>query len=182
MKELALHLMDIAENSVAARARTITLEVIEDLRADRLTLSVQDDGKGMSPDMVACVVDPFVTTRTTRKVGLGIPLFKEAAEQCHGGLWIDSQVGVGTRITAEFQHSHIDRMPLGHLADTVLTLLIGHPQIHWILRYRHNDYTFDFDDAPLKQELGDLPLTEPDALKFIREMLEEGIANAVSNQ
>ncbi|RPI30832.1 MAG: ATP-binding protein, partial [Chloroflexota bacterium] len=111
MREIALHLLDIAENSVAAGAKNIAISVCEDLTSDRLRASVSDDGKGMDADLVARVTDPFVTSRTTRKVGLGIPLFKAAAEACNGCLDIVSQPGKGTCIEVEFQHSHIDRMP-----------------------------------------------------------------------
>lgn len=177
MRELALHLLDIAENSVAANASTIGIEVDEDLKTDRLKLAVTDNGKGMDAAMVASVVDPFVTSRTTRKVGLGIPLLKEAAEMCNGYLKIDSTVGKGTRLECEFQHSHIDRMPLGDVAGTLLTLVIANPHIQWLLHYRVNDAVFEFDSLPIVQELGDVSLTEPSILAFVREMLQEGIAD-----
>ncbi len=175
MRELALHLLDIAENSVAAGSRNILIGVEEDLRADRLRMCVQDDGRGMDAEMVAKVVDPFVTTRTTRKVGLGIPLLKLAAESCNGFLKIDSTPGIGTRLEVEFQHSHIDRMPLGDLTSTLLNLLVAYPHIHWTFSYRVNDKDFFFDDAPIKAELQDVPLTEPDVLSFLREYLGGGI-------
>ena len=175
MRELALHLLDIAENSIAAGAKTVRLTVEEDLRADRLRLCVEDDGQGMDERMVAMVTDPFVTTRTTRKVGLGIPLLKAAAEACDGGLSLTSKVGEGTRLECEFRHSHIDRMPLGDLAGTMLTLMVGAPQVHWIYRHRVNEAEFVFDDQAIKAELGEVPLTEPEVLKFVREMLEQGV-------
>ena len=177
MRELALHLLDIAENSVAANASTIEIEVNEDFKSDRLKLAVTDNGKGMDAAMVARVVDPFVTSRTTRKVGLGIPLLKEAAEMCNGYLKIDSTVGKGTRLECEFQHSHIDRMPLGDVASTLLTLVIANPHIQWLLNYRVNDAVFEFDSLPIVQELGDVSLTEPSILTFVREMLQDGIAD-----
>ncbi len=180
MRELALHLLDIAQNSVAAGARNITVTVDENSWRDRLTLSVADDGKGMDAALVARVTDPFVTTRTTRQVGLGIPLLKEAAEACNGGLQIASTVGQGTQVTVEFQRSHIDRMPLGDLAGTMLTLVVSDPLIHWTLRYRVDEREFVFDDAPLKTELGAVPLTEPAVLAFVREMLEQGIKSVHS--
>ncbi len=177
MRELALHLLDIAENSVAAGAKTVAVTVEEDTPTDRLRLSVEDDGKGMDEEMAAMVSDPFVTSRTTRKVGLGIPLLKAAAEACNGWLRIRSEVGKGTRLECEFQHSHIDRMPLGDVAGTMLSLSVGAPQIHWVYRHRVNGSEFVFDDQPIKGELGDLPLTEPDILSFVRETLQQGVAN-----
>ncbi len=177
MREIALHLLDIAENGATAGAKTIQITVEEDTLRDRLKTIVQDDGRGMDADLLARVTDPFVTSRTTRKVGLGIPLFKAAAEACNGGLVIDSAPGHGTCVTAEFQRSHIDRMPLGDLVGTVLTLVIGFPGIHWIFRYRLDGAEFVFDDEPVKQALGDdVLLTEPAILTFIKDLLREGIA------
>jgi hypothetical protein len=189
MREIALHLLDIAENSVAANAKNITLTVCEDLQGDRLTASVIDDGKGMSTEMTANVMDPFVTSRTTRKVGLGIPLFKAAAESCNGNLIIHSEIGKGTRLNVEFQHSHIDRMPLGDLSSTMLTLFVAYPEIHWLFDYEaipvngKPKENFVFDTQPIMAELGDMPLTEPVVLTFIREYIESGVARvrATSN-
>ncbi len=176
MRELTLHLLDIAENSVAAQSRNITLTVVEDLAGDRLHMAVEDDGKGMDAEMVAQVVDPFFTSRTTRKVGLGIPLLKAAAEACDGYLTITSAVGRGTSVDVEFKHSHIDRMPLGDVAGTVLSLVIAFPAIHWKLVYRVNDQEFEFDDLPVKEALDGVPLTEPPILAYIRQLLQDGIS------
>ena len=175
MRELSLHLLDIAENSVAANASQVKIIVIEDSKTDLLQMSVEDNGKGMDAEMVARVIDPFVTSRTTRKVGLGIPLLKEAAEACNGFLKITSQVGVGTLVFVQFQLSHIDRMPLGNLADTFFQLLTTNPSIHWIFEYRVNEKTFEFDDAPVKAELGDIPMTEPSILSYLHETIVTGI-------
>jgi anti-sigma regulatory factor (Ser/Thr protein kinase) len=181
MKEIALHLLDLAENSVSAGARRVQISVCEDLRADKLSAAVEDDGRGMSPEMVKAVVDPFVTSRTTRKVGLGIPLLKEAAEASNGGLTISSEPGVGTKVAATFQHSHIDRMPLGKLDSTILGLTVGHPDVHWVFDYtvqpaQGNLAQFVFDDEPIKEILADTPLTHPDVLAYLRETLETGIS------
>jgi hypothetical protein len=175
LRELALHLLDIAENGVSAQAKNITIEVFENSSDDRLIMSVIDDGKGMDAEMVAKIIDPFVTSRTTRKVGLGIPLLKAAAESCNGFLKIHSATGKGTRVDVEFKNSHIDRMPLGDLASTMLTLTICSPEVHWILNYKRDDKQFIFDDAPIKLELGDIPLCEPSILSFVRKVLEEGV-------
>ena len=128
MREIALHLLDLAENSVSAGAKNITIAICEDQRADKLTTSIADDGRGMDAETVKKVIDPFYTSRTTRKVGLGIPLFKGAAEDCNGTLTIASTPGLGTTVTATFQHSHIDRMPLGNLPETFLGLTVGSVQ------------------------------------------------------
>jgi anti-sigma regulatory factor (Ser/Thr protein kinase) len=178
MRELSLHLLDIAENGVSAGAQNVTITIVEDLRTDRLQLAVEDDGRGMDETMVEQVTNPFITTRTTRKVGLGIPLLKLAAEMCDGSLKVESTPNVGTTVNVDFQRSHIDRMPLGDLPGTMLSLLIGWPQVHWVLRYRVDEEEFVFDDAPIKKELGDaLPLSDPEVIGFLRGALREGIAD-----
>ena len=182
MREITLHLLDIVENSVAAQAKSIQITIMEDLASDHLTVSVKDDGKGLDSEMLKLVVDPFVTSRTTRKVGLGIPLFKAAAEACNGSLEINSSPGLGTCLTADFQRSHIDRMPLGDIAGTFLTLLAAHPEISWHFLYRARlpealaFDAYDFDDQAVKEILGDISLTEPEVLSYLRGELEEGIS------
>ena len=175
MRELALHILDIAENSISAGATRIKITVEEDLKADRLRIQVEDNGKGMDSATLARITDPFVTSRTTRKVGLGIPFFKAAAEACDGSLDIQSEPSLGTTVNVDFKRSHIDRMPLGDLTGTLLTLIIGTPEVHWLFEYRMDQRTFIFDDQPIKETLDGVPLTEPAVMKFIREMLQEGI-------
>jgi len=180
MREIALHLLDIAENSAAAESQNIRMEVHEDLSRDLLTACVTDDGRGMDVTTAQKVQDPFYTTRTTRNVGLGIPLLKLAAEMADGHFSLLSEPGKGTCVKAVFRHSHIDRMPLGDLSATFLTALVSHPDIHWTFIYQVTDKNgnsgdFSFDDAELKTELGDLSLTEPEVLTFVHGMIEEGI-------
>lgn len=175
MRELSLHLLDIAENSVAANATQVKLAVIEDDRTDLLQMSVEDNGKGMDAETVAKITDPFVTSRTTRKVGLGLPLLKEAAEACNGFLKITSQLGVGTRVEVQFQRSHIDRMPLGNLAETYFQLLILNSQINWTFLYRFNDRAFELDDHEIKSSLDGIPFTEPEIIAALRKMISDGI-------
>lgn len=170
MRELALHILDIAENSVAAKAARVDIQVIEDSMQDVLYISVEDNGCGMDAETVAKVIDPFVTSRTTRKVGLGIPLLKAAAEACNGWLKISSTLGIGTLLEVQFQRSHIDRMPLGNLADTFLTLLVGAPEIQWVFLYRVDAASFNFDSQPIMEELEGVSLTEPAVLAYLREL------------
>ena len=181
MRELSLHLLDIVENSISAKSKNILIEVIEDTNTDKLRMSVLDDGVGMDSDMVTKITDPFVTSRTTRKVGLGIPLLKAAAEGCNGSFSINSTPGKGTRIDVVFQLSHIDRMPLGNISDTISSLVIGSPEVHWVFRYKINDMEFEFDDAPIKHELEGVSLTEPPVITFIRHYIEDGIRDIKSN-
>jgi len=175
LRELSLHLLDIAENSVNAKAKNIDILVSEDSRSDRLSMMIVDDGSGMDSETAARVTDPFVTSRTTRKVGLGLPFLKMAAESCGGFLALQSQKGAGTRVEVEFQRSHIDRMPLGDLSGTILSLVIGFPQVHWSFTYRGNDAEYKFDDMEIKKELEGIPLSEPNVIKFLREMIQDGI-------
>jgi hypothetical protein len=186
MREIALHLLDIAENSVAAESKNISIHVREDLFSDRLSACVIDDGRGMDAETAQQVQDPFYTTRTTRNVGLGIPLLKLAAEMAEGSFSLQSEPGKGTWVEAEFRNSHLDRMPLGDLSATFLSLLVSHPQIDWTFLYRVTDANkqscdFLFESAELKSELGDISLTEPEVLTFVRGIIEEGI-NAVALQ
>ena len=182
MREIVLHLLDLAENSVSAGAHAITISVCEDLQADRLTARIEDDGRGMDEQTLRQVTDPFFTSRTTRKVGLGLPLLKEAAEACNGRLEIWSKPGAGTQVEATFRHSHIDRMPLGNLSPVFLQLTVGHPEIHWIFRYTARtagcQETFEFNDEPVKAILADVPLSHPDVLAYLRATLEDGLGQA----
>jgi hypothetical protein len=182
MKELSLHLLDIAENSINANASHVTICIDENTLEDRLTMSVKDNGHGMTPEMALRIVDPFTTSRTTRKVGLGIPLLKAAAEMCNGFLKINSQPGEGTELIVQFQRSHIDRMPLGDMAGTILHLVVGSPTTQWTFKYKVNDTNFEFDDQIIKAELDGIPLSEPMVLSFIRNEISNGINNISINE
>lgn len=178
MQELSLHILDLAYNAVEAGARHVSIEVIEDRAADRLTISVSDDGRGMDEATVRRVVDPFHTSRTTRKVGLGLSLVEAAAEAAGGGLRILSTAGVGTTVEATFQLSHVDRAPLGDLPGTVLVLVAGQPEVAF--RYRHvvDGREFEFDGEAYREALGTLPPQDPIALRWLRGALAEDFAEA----
>lgn len=181
MRELSLHLLDIAENSVAAGAQNILIAVEENTQADLMRLVVKDDGQGMNAETVKQVLDPFFTSRTTRKVGLGLPLLKEAAEACDGSLKLTSKPGEGTVVEVEFKRSHIDRMPLGDLGSTFLNLLIAYPHVHWQFLYQLDNYRFVLDDEEIKRELEGISLTEPAILSYLRGYIETGLAEVTSN-
>lgn len=173
MKELSLHLLDIAQNSVSAGARHIDLSLEEDTQRD-CRMVIADDGKGMTPEFLAQVTDPFTTTRTTRPVGLGLPLLRLAAEQTGGRLEIKSQVGVGTTVTALFRTGHIDCPPPGDLPSTVALLIQGAPEVEWTYRHTTPKGTFILDTRELRSILGpDVPLSEPAVTQWIREYLQE---------
>lgn len=180
MRELALHIIDIAENSVSAGADHITILIVEDQLVNRLLIQITDNGKGMDAKTIESVIDPFTTSRTTRKVGLGIPLLKAAAEACNGELSIESAVGKGTTISVEFDNDHIDRMPLGRLDETFLGLLIGHPEVNWIFDYKikineQSEREFVIDDTIIKEAFQGLPLTDPTILEYLQDLFTSGI-------
>ena len=174
MRESSPHMLDLAANSVSAGATTIKIEREEDQVTDILRVRITDNGKGMNPEIVTMVTDPFVTSRTERKVGLGLPLLKEAAEACNGSLSISSEPENGTMVEVRFQLSHIDRMPLGDLVDTLLTLEVGTPEVHWVFSIKKDGKEFYFDDQDLKRELGDLPLCSPEVIRYLRSVFSEG--------
>ncbi len=173
MRELSLNILDIAQNSLSAGAGLVTLTVDEDSGADSLTLRVEDDGRGMDADTLQRVRDPFYTTRTTRKVGMGIPLFRMAAEMTGGSLDIVSEPGKGTAVTASFSLSHIDRMPLGDMVGTVTALIRLNPGVDFVYRHTVDGRSFEMDTRELRAQLGDVPLSEPDVMEWIDGYLRE---------
>ena len=182
MRELSLNVMDIAQNSISAGASLITIAVVEDQRADTLSISVEDNGKGMSPETVQRVIDPFYTTRTTRSVGLGVPLFKMEAEMTGGSFHIDSQLGVGTTLTAVFKPSSVDMIPLGDINGTVQLLISCNPGLDFVFRrelctLEGERREFQLETAELRQVLGeDVPLDTPDVVLWIKDYLNEQTA------
>jgi len=169
-----MHILDIAQNSIAAEARLIQIDVVEDAANEMMTISVIDDGKGMSEEVVQMVADPFVTSRTTRQVGLGIPLLTAAAERCGGGVEIISKQNVGTTVTAQFQLSHIDRAPLGNMAETLLVLVACNPDLDFVYNHVRGENSFRFDTREIRSELGSIPLSHPEVVTFIRDFVAEG--------
>lgn len=154
----------------------VTLTLTEDTTEDFLEFAVRDNGKGMPPEFLAQVADPFTTGRTTRKVGLGIPLLKHAAESTGGGITLSSTVGVGTEITARFGYSHIDRQPLGDMAETLLGLLTSYEEIDFVYSHRKDSKEFQMDTREIKQLLGGVSLKEPEVMLWLSEYLKENEA------
>ena len=174
MRELALHILDIAQNSITAGAARVEIGIVEDLPADTLTVTIKDDGCGMTPEFLSKVTDPFTTKRTTRGVGLGIPLFKLAAENTGGSFGIESEVGRGTCVTAVFGYSHIDRQPLGNMAETMLGMITSYEDVTFVYRHAVNGKVFEVDTSELKNVLGDVPFSTPDVYMWLSEFLSEG--------
>lgn len=175
MPELALHILDLVQNSVSAGATRVVVTIAWDTSADTLLISIEDDGKGMPPELLARVASPFTTTRTTRKVGLGIPMFKANAELTGGSFDIESEVGVGTRMTANFVLSSIDRPPLGDMPSTMVSLVVANPEFHFHLEYAVDKEAFVFDTEEIRQVLGGVPLDTPEVLSWIEGYIQEGM-------
>jgi anti-sigma regulatory factor (Ser/Thr protein kinase) len=153
MEELALHVLDIAENSIVADARLIEVEVIEDEQRDSVTIRIADDGRGMPPEMLAMAGDPFFSTKAGHQVGLGIPMFAQAAREAEGSFSVESAPGKGTRITAEFKRSHVDRMPVGALSQTMVVLMCSHPEVEFVCSHVINGETvYRVDTRPTATE------------------------------
>lgn len=171
-----MNILDVAENSVRAGASLVEIRLCEDTAQNLLMLSIADNGKGMSREMAQNVTDPFFTTRTTRKVGLGLPLLRMAAQMTGGGLDIQSQPGVGTTVTATFTPGHIDLMPLGDMAGTLSALASANPDIDFVFTCKKDEAQFVFDTRAMREILGDVPLSEPAVAVFMRDYAAEGIA------
>lgn len=175
LEDLSAHVLDISENSTMAGADEVEITINEDEREDLLLFSVKDNGRGMSPEFVAKVTDPFTTTRTTRRVGMGLPFLRQSAELCGGALTINSTVGVGTTITATFKYSSVDRPPLGDMPATVMTLVMGSPNVHW--RYRHlvngREFLLDTDEIAAALDGDREMLASPDVGLWLRDNIRE---------
>ena len=179
-----MHVLDIAENSIAAGARHVEIRVRESRRQDLLSLEIVDDGCGMSEEMLEKATDPFFTTRTTRRVGLGLSLFEQAAKRAGGEFKIVSNPGAGTKVTGVFQHSHVDRQPLGDMDQTLLALVVGHPEIEFTYLYQTDDAQVSFSTVEIKARLGDIPINSPQGISAVRkglEKVEEVSTHAIGN-
>ena len=177
MRELSLNVMDVAQNSVRAEADLVRITVEESAKEDRMTIRIADNGCGMTEEQVQQVIDPFFTTRTTRKVGLGVPLFKLSAEQTGGSFDIRSEKDVGTTTTATYVPSHMDMTPLGDINDTVKILIQCNPQIDFVFTHSTDAGSFTLDTRELREVLGDVSLDTPDVLAWIADYLEENTQN-----
>jgi hypothetical protein len=167
--------LDIVENSLAAGARRVEIRVEEDRAADRMVIEIIDDGCGMDEERVRKSLDPFFTTKTVRRVGLGLPLLSEACRMSNGEFRIESCPGKGTIVKAIFQHSHIDRKPLGNIRDTLITLMTGHPHVDLLYEHRKEDKIFSLDTREIKADLGDIPLDAPQVVSALRTLIQSGL-------
>lgn len=173
MRELSLNILDIAQNSISAGAGLIEIEVAENTSENSLLIGIYDNGCGMTAEQVKNVLDPFYTTRTTRKVGMGIPLFKLAAEQTGGSLEIESQKGVGTRVLAYFNTDSIDFTPLGDVASTMIVLITMNTDRDFIYTRTRDEQSFVLSTAQMREILGEVPLNEPEVAAWMKDYINE---------
>lgn len=171
MRELSLHILDIVENSVKAGASLIKVYVVAE--KGYIEIEVVDNGKGMDAEFLKRVCDPFTTTRTTRKVGLGIPLLKMAAETANGSFEITSAEGIGTTVYASFEIDNVDRAPLGDLVSTITTQLSNTTDYVWT--YKVNEREFIFDTREVKKELDGVPIDSPEIMVFIKDLITDNL-------
>ncbi len=177
MRELSLHILDVAENGITAGADCIQITVKEARRdEDILTIVIEDNGSGMPADKLQKPTDPFITTRTTRRVGMGLSLLAAAADRCEGKLDIETGPGRGTRVQATFRYSHIDRAPVGDMASTITTLIMGNPQVDFVYTHIIDDNDFVLDTRDLKEGPQDQSLTDP----MLIYQLNQSIRNSLS--
>ncbi|HEY8345422.1 MAG TPA: ATP-binding protein [Bacillota bacterium] len=174
MKELSLHILDLAQNSLRAGADLIEVIITERTSEDRMTIEIRDNGKGMTTEELERVFDPFYTTRKTRRIGLGLPLFQAAAVRCGGDVTVHSQCGVGTRIIATFQLSHWDKPPLGEISETIVSLIVANPGVSFVYLHQREHHTFTFDTRELCMVLKEVPLTAPAVVEYMRKYINEG--------
>ncbi len=175
MNDLSLHIIDIIQNSLSAGAGLVTVSVNEDTQANCLTIEVGDNGKGMTKEQVDKLDDPFFTSRTTRRVGMGIPLFRQSARQSGGDVVIISEPGKGTDIKATFELNNIDRPPLGDIANTIILMVSANPDKEFVFCYIYNGNEYCFDTREVKEVLEGLPLNDVSVIRMLTEMVSENI-------
>jgi hypothetical protein len=176
LEDFSQHVLDIAENSINAGATWVDIRITEDCTGGWLYFEIKDNGKGMDGDTLHAVTDPFYTSRTTRRVGLGIPFLKQLAELCDGEFEIESEPGKGTRVRASFRYDHIDRPPLGNIPASLISLLIAHPDVQLVYCHSFNEKKFIFDSFELNRVLGNIKEVQNPAIAcWLQDYFEENI-------
>ena len=181
MRELSLHILDVVENGITAGADIIRIRVDESRAADLLSIKINDNGRGIPAEKLKKLQDPFVTSRTTRRVGLGLSLLAAAAERCDGKMEVTAGTGGGTEVNTSFRYSHIDRAPIGDMASTMTTLLMGNSQIDFVYTHAIDGQEFILDTRELKQELGDHALEDPMVIHHLGQSIRKALASLISN-
>lgn len=176
MEDLSLHILDLVENAISAKAKRIEIVVKEEPQEDRLMIEISDDGMGMDEEVRRKATDPFFTTRTSRRVGLGLPLMAQAAQEAGGTVRIESELGKGTKVTAIFRYHHIDRKPLGNMIETLITLFLGNPELDISYTHHKEGKSFVLKGQGLKERFPNRPLTDPQVIHWLRKHLKEGLS------
>jgi anti-sigma regulatory factor (Ser/Thr protein kinase) len=176
LEDISLHILDIVENAIAAKATKIGISIIEEPKRDQLVIEIEDDGIGMDEEVSLKAIDPFFTTRTSRRVGLGLSLLAQSAQEAGGMLRIESELGKGTKVTATFQYRHIDRKPLGSMVETMTTLLLGNPELDISYSHEKEGKSYLLKGQALKERFKDRSLAGPEAIQWLRKHLKEGLA------
>lgn len=177
MRDLSLHILDIVQNSIKANATVITVHIGEKAENKHLVLEIDDNGVGMDNDFLTKVEDPFTTSRTTRKIGLGIPLLKESSLKCEGKFNIYSERNIGTKVFATFSINHIDRLPIGDISDTMIAIISANPNIRFILILDSVKGEFKLDTDEINKTLNGVNINEFAVLQWLKEYIDEGIKN-----
>ncbi|WP_235334064.1 ATP-binding protein [Pelosinus fermentans] len=183
MRELSLHILDLVQNAIEAGANKVLLDIVEDMsEMDTLLIRVIDNGQGMDDDTCQKVIDPFVTSRTTRRVGLGLPLIDMSTKRCAGYLTIVSTPGSGAVVEALYKHSHWDRPPLGNIVETVKSIIIAHPELNFSYSHTVEKNVFSMVTQELTEILGNISLTQPDVLIWLHEYLTQNVMNLYNSR
>lgn len=177
LEDLSMGIWELINNSIAAGARNIDISLLADRDRDRLALTVKDDGCGMSPQLAKKVLDPFTTTRSTRRVGMGTSLLEETCTQCGGEMSVDSTPGKGTSIVCTFCASSIDLPPLGNIGEVMMAAVQANREIHYLLRVACDGKQFVFDSKEIADQLGGVPLDDPAVLLWIRDYINQEVQN-----
>jgi hypothetical protein len=175
MKDLSLHILDIVQNSIRAKATLISIEIAEQPTDNQLVFTITDDGTGMSEEQLQQAIDPFYTSRTTRKVGLGLSLFKQNAEMTGGAFSIESELGKGTKVTAVFGMDHLDRPIIGDLVGTLLILFCSPGTVDYVFKHQTTSGAFELDTREVRQTLENVPISNSEVRIFLKEMLAENL-------
>ncbi|MBW2560762.1 MAG: ATP-binding protein [Deltaproteobacteria bacterium] len=175
MQELSMNILDIVENSTRAGADLIRIGITEDRENDSLRIEIADNGEGMDPDTIEKALDPFYTSKTVRRVGLGLPLLSHAAKITGGRCVIESKKGEGTTVTAHFGYRHIDRQPLGDMPTTMATMITGNPGVDFVYTHLSDGETYLLDTREVRNELEDVPIDHPTVLQFLKENIRDGL-------
>ena len=182
MRELSLHILDVVENGITAGGNCIWIEVEEARQKDRLKIVIRDNGRGMPVEKLKNINDPFITSRTTRRVGLGLSLLAAATERCDGTLRVDSKPGKGTEVAATFRFNHIDRAPIGDMAATITTLIMGNPGIDFVYSHRIDGKDFSLDTREIRTEMEDLSLSDPVVIHHLTESIRSALKALAKNE